>query len=217
MQSLLGPFLIKTRLAEDLAAATPLPKHPFDPCVIDPAVGVDKYQTVAFDCNRYSVPRPFAHRMVTVKGYVDRVVLIAEEEGRRDARTQLPKADAGPRPGPLSRDAGPQAEPHSAIHGVPRLGGAGMLHRLPRRAGKLHGAMTGARRYVRVLQLLGEHPLTRVRKAIDACISEHLTSAEAVIQRTRSFATIEATTRPRHRRRSSKCPARLRSRCRSPT
>ena len=55
--------------------------------------------------------------------------------------------------------------------------------------------MTGARRYVRVLQLLGEHPLTRVRKAIDACISEHLTSAEAVIQRTRSFATIEATTR----------------------
>ena len=78
VQSLLGPFLIKTRLAEDLAAATPLPKHPFDPCVIDPAVGVDKYQTVAFDCNRYSVPRPFAHRMVTVKGYVDRVVLIAE-------------------------------------------------------------------------------------------------------------------------------------------
>ena len=70
VQSLLGPFLIKTRLAEDLAAATPLPKHPFDPCVIDPAVGVDKYQTVAFDCNRYSVPRPFAHRMVTVKGYV---------------------------------------------------------------------------------------------------------------------------------------------------
>ena len=109
VQSLLGPFLIKTRLAEDLAAATPLPKHPFDPCVIDPAVGVDKYQTVAFDCNRYSVPRPFAHRMVTVKGYVDRVVLIAEGEGRRDARTQLPKADAGPRPGPLSRDAGPQA------------------------------------------------------------------------------------------------------------
>ena len=78
VQSLLGPFLIKTRLAEDLAAAPPLPKHPFDPCVIDPAVGVDKYQTVAFDCNRYSVPRPFAHRMVTVKGYVDRVVLVAE-------------------------------------------------------------------------------------------------------------------------------------------
>ena len=55
--------------------------------------------------------------------------------------------------------------------------------------------MAGARRFVRVLQLLGEHPLTRVRKAVEACSCEHLTSAEAVIQRTRSFATIEATTR----------------------
>src|SRR5439155_21093302 len=77
VKSLLGPFLIKTHLAEDLATAMPLPKHPFDPCVIHPAVGVDKYQTVAFDSNRYSVPRPFAHQMVTVKGYVDRVVIVA--------------------------------------------------------------------------------------------------------------------------------------------
>jgi hypothetical protein len=45
------------------------------------------------------------------------------------------------------------------------------------------------------LQLLGEHPLTRVHKAVIECTHEHLISAEAVIQRTRSFATIEATTR----------------------
>ena len=56
MQSLFGPFTIRDRLAEDLAAATPLPAHRFDPCVIHPAVAVDKYQTVAFDSNRYSVP-----------------------------------------------------------------------------------------------------------------------------------------------------------------
>ena len=136
VQSLLGPFLIKTRLAEDLAAATPLPKHPFDPCVIDPAVGVDKYQTVAFDCNRYSVPRPFAHRMVTVKGYVDRVVLVAEGRAVATHARELPEADAGPRPGPLSRDAGPQAGRARPCAGVPRLGAAGMLHRLPRRAGR---------------------------------------------------------------------------------
>ena len=78
MQSLFGPFTIKDRLAEDLAAASPLPGHRFDPCVIQPAVAVDKYQTVAFDGNRYSVPRPFAFRMVTVKGYVDRVVIVAQ-------------------------------------------------------------------------------------------------------------------------------------------
>src|SRR3954454_21014803 len=48
-----------------------------------------------------------------------------------------------------------------------------------------HGAMAGARRFVRVLQLLGEHPLTRVRRAVDECRREHQISAEAVVQRTR--------------------------------
>src|SRR5207244_3743155 len=65
VQSLFGPFTIKDRLAEDLAAASPLPEHRFDPCVIRPAVAVDKFQTVAFDGNRYSVPRSFAFQMAT--------------------------------------------------------------------------------------------------------------------------------------------------------
>jgi transposase len=78
VQSLFGPFTIADRLAEDLAAARLLPQHRFDSCVIRPAVLVDKYQTVAFDSNRYSVPRPFAFQMVTVKGYVDHVAIVAE-------------------------------------------------------------------------------------------------------------------------------------------
>jgi hypothetical protein len=57
-----------------------------------------------------------------------------------------------------------------------------------------HGAVAGSRRFARVLQLLGEHPLRRVDRAIEACRSEHLFSAEAVIQRTRSLAAIEAAT-----------------------
>jgi transposase len=77
VRSLTGPFTIRDRLAEELAAATPLPAHRFDPCVIRPAVPVDKYQTVAFDGSRYSVPRALAFQMVTVKGYVDRVVVAA--------------------------------------------------------------------------------------------------------------------------------------------
>jgi hypothetical protein len=48
---------------------------------------------------------------------------------------------------------------------------------------------------VRVLQLLGEHPLTRVGQAVEECRNEHLDSAEAVIQRTRTLAAIEAATR----------------------
>ena len=57
----------------------PLPSRPFDPCVLQPAQ-VDKYQTVHFDRNRYSVPRLWAFRAVTVKGYVDQVVIVAEDQ-----------------------------------------------------------------------------------------------------------------------------------------
>ena len=59
----------------------------------------------------------------------------------------------------------------------------------------LHGAMSGSRRFVQVLQLLGEHPMSRVSQAIEACRRDQLHSAEAVIQRTRSLAAIEATKR----------------------
>ncbi len=48
---------------------------------------------------------------------------------------------------------------------------------------------------MRVLQLLGEHPMSRVNRAIEACQRDHLQSAEAVIQRTRSLTAIEATKR----------------------
>ena len=55
--------------------------------------------------------------------------------------------------------------------------------------------MSGSRRFVQVLQLLGEHPMSRVSQAIEACRRDQLHSAEAVIQRTRSLAAIEATKR----------------------
>jgi hypothetical protein len=48
---------------------------------------------------------------------------------------------------------------------------------------------------VLILQLLGEHPMSRVSQAIEACLCEHLQSAESVIQRTRSLAAIDATKR----------------------
>ena len=64
VHSVSGGFVIGTRFAEEQAAAAPLPNHRFDPCVIRPAAQVDKYRTVAFERNRYSVPRPLALQMV---------------------------------------------------------------------------------------------------------------------------------------------------------
>jgi transposase len=195
VQSLLGPFTIRDRLAEDLACATPLPAHRFDPCVIRPAVEVDKYQTIAFDGNRYSVPRSFAFQMVTVKGYVDRVVVAAHGRVVASHPRSLEKsttildpihylATLGHKPGALD---------HAPVFRDWKLPAcfAAMRGELE----QLHGALGGSRRFVRILQLLGEHPLSRVRQVIEACLREHLPSAEAVIQRTRSFAALEATRR----------------------
>jgi len=195
VQSLFGPFLIADRLAEDRAAAPSLPAHPFDPCVIRPAVVVDKYQTIAFDGNRYSVPRPFAFQMVTVKGYVDRVAVAAQGRviATHDRCLHKHRMILDPihylatlcrQPGaldeaPAFRDwALPAcfADFRTALEG-------------------LHGAMAGARRYVRVLQLLAEHPLTRVRQAVEECRREYLIDADAVIQRTHALAAIAAPSR----------------------
>ena len=58
----------------------------------------------------------------------------------------------------------------------------------------LHGPSPGTRRFVRVLQLLAEHPLARVRQAVEECIDEHIIDAETVIQRTRRRAAIATPT-----------------------
>ncbi len=195
VKSLFGPFTIKDRLAEDLAAALPLPPHRFDPCAINPAVGVDKYQTVAFDGNRYSVPRRFAFRMVTVKGYVDRVVVVAEGQAVATHLRCLTKHAMVLEPTHylVALDRKPGALDHSPVFRDWKLPAcfAGFRAELERH----HGLVAGSRRFVRVLQLLGEHPLTRVSQAVEACRREHLYSAEAVIQRTRSLEANEAATR----------------------
>jgi transposase len=192
VQSLFGPFVIGSRFAEERAAAAPLPKHRFDPCVVRPAAPVDKYQTVAFDNNRYSVPRPFAFQMVTVKGYVDRVVIVAAGQAiathprSLEQHTLVPDeihylATLGRKPGALD---------HSPVYRNLQLPACFADFRAELEA--LHGKPAGTRRYIRVLQLLADHPLSRVHQAVEACRREQLTSAEAVIQRTRSLAAIES-------------------------
>lgn len=192
VQSLFGPFTIKDRLAEDLAAATRLPAHRFEPCVIRLAVPVDKFQTVAYDSNRYSVPRSLAFQMVTLKGYVDRVVITAHGQAVATHQRCLRKhemvldpihylATLGKKPGALD---------HSPVFRDWKL--PACFTEMRAELERIHGAIAGARRFVRILQLLGEHPMTRVRRAVEACQSVSLHNAEAVIQRTRSLAMIDS-------------------------
>jgi transposase len=195
VQSLSGPFLIAARFAEEQAAAAPLSSHRFDPCVIRPAASVDKYQTVAFDRNRYSVPRPFAFQSVTVKGYVDRIAIVA---GGQIVATHKRSLMPGP----------PILDP---LHYLPTLGHKpGALDHAPvYRDWKLpacftafrteleqhYGPTAGTRRFVQVLQLLVDHPLDRVRQAVENCRRQQLISADAVIQQTRTLAACESQTR----------------------
>jgi hypothetical protein len=194
VQSSFGPFKIGARFVEEEAAAAPPPSHRFEACVFRPAAGVDKYQTVAFDCNRYSVPRPFAFQLVMVKGYVDRVVVVAAGQVIATHERSLERgitvvdpihylATLGHKPGALD---------HSPVYREWKLPACFAPFRA--RLEEYHGIQHGARQYVRVLQLMGEHPVDRVRRAIEACQLDQLFAAEAVIARTLSFAAIESRT-----------------------
>jgi transposase len=195
VQSLFGPFVIRDRLAEDLAAATPLPEHRFDPCVIRPAVAVDKYQTVAFDNSRYSVPRSFAFQMVSVKGYVDRVVIVAAGQviATHPRATGKPTMVLEPTHYLAVLGQKPGALDHSPVFRDWKL--PACFSELRAELESHHGTAAGSRRFVRVLQLLGEHPMVRVCQAIESCQHDQLPSVELVIQRTRTLAAIAGAAR----------------------
>jgi transposase len=197
VRSLTGPFTIKDRLAEDLASASPLPRDRFEACVIHPAVAVDKYQSVAFDGNRYSVPRAFAFGLVTVKGFVDRVAVVSQGQVVATHRRSLEKAKMvlDPLHFLATLDLKPGSLDHAPVFRDWALPAcfADFRARLERQ----HGPSAGARQYARVLQLLTEHPLTRLSTAIETCVDEQLDSADAVIRRTRALASIDPAKQPR--------------------
>ena len=66
-------------LVEDRAAFHSLPPIPFDACRIRTTIA-NSLSLVRFDANDYSVPVRYAHHFITMKGYVDRVLLCCEEE-----------------------------------------------------------------------------------------------------------------------------------------
>jgi transposase len=171
---------IGQRFARDRAAALPLPAYPFDACVVQ-AAQVDKYQTVRFDRNRYSVPRGCAYQAVTVKGYVERVEVVAggqvvarhARSYDRDVQVLDPLhylAALGRRPAAL--DHAPVLRDWALPECFLRLRAA-----LERR----HGGRAGARQYIRVLQLLAEHPLGRVQRAVEKGLAQEPVQADRII------------------------------------
>jgi transposase len=170
---------IGVRFTRDQAKALPVPAHRFDPCVTQPAQ-VDKYQIVRFDCNRYSVPRADAFRVVTVKGYVDRVEVV--DGSRVIARHARVYGRDQQILDPLhylpTLDRRPAALDHAPVLRNWQLPES--FARLRQSLEQQHGPAVGSRHYVRVLQLLIAHTIERVTQAIDGCIRRGELQAERI-------------------------------------
>jgi transposase len=170
---------IGERFARDQAKALPLPAHGFDACVTQ-AGQVDKYQTVRFDCNRYSVPRRCAFRSVTVKGYIDRVEVV--ERGQLVARHLRSYGRDQQVLDPLHYLATLERRPAALDH-APVLRNwqlPASFTRLRQALETRHGPTAGARQYVRVLLLLDEHAQERVQQAVETCLRQGEVHAERI-------------------------------------
>ena len=169
-------------LKEDQAAFLPLPPTPFDACRKQPT-RANSLSLVRFDDNDYSVPVPYAHHEILVKGYVDRVVLCHQDrvvaEHRRfwgkegtffDYRHYLPLLER--KPGSLD-----YARPLAGLD-LPEC-----FDTLRRRLqGQEEKAGAGGREFIRVLRLLEDYPMVRLRIAVEKALKIHAHSRDAVLQ-----------------------------------
>ncbi len=182
---------IGARFARERTSALPLPERPFDAAVSE-VRQVDKYQTVAWEKNRYSVPRRHAFATVTVKAYVDRVEV--SRDGQRMAQHQRSYEQGEQVLDPLHYLATLGVKPayldHTDVYRNWRLPAA--FAQLRERFETRHGRLPGARHYIRVLQLLAEHPLARVEQAMAACRSDGVVTAEQIAGRCEQLATLAA-------------------------
>jgi transposase len=170
---------VGVRWERDKAAGLPLPERPFDACVVQPAQ-VDKYQTVRFDGNSYSVPRRWAFRSVSVKGYVDRVAVVADGQTiARHARSYGRREKVlDPLHYLVVLEKKPAALDHAPVYRDWQL--PAPFAELRRSLEARLGPRTGARHYIRVLQLLARHPVARVGRAIELCRTRGAPDAAAV-------------------------------------
>lgn len=172
---------IAVRWEQERAAAAALPAYRFDPCIAQPAQ-VDKYQMVAFDGNRYSVPRTYAFQTVTIKGYVDRVQVVVGTEVVAEHRRSYGRGEQLLEPrhylAILARK--PAYLDHTSVfrswHLPPRF------DQLRSHLESRHGRHAGARQYARVLQLLGEHSVERIERAIECSRSADGPRVETIIR-----------------------------------
>ncbi len=167
---------------EDKAAFLCLPAAPFDACKKQPT-RANSLSLVRFDDNDYSVPVAYAHHEILIKGHVDRVVLchgqkVVAEHRRSWAKEgvffdylhYLPLLQR--KPGSLDH-----ARPLADLN-LPEC--FGTLRR--RLVAEEEKEGEGSREFIRVLRLLEDYPMAKLRQAVEKALSMRVHSRDAIAQ-----------------------------------
>ena len=167
-------------LTEEQQAFLPLPVSPFEACR-KVSTQANSLSLVRFDGNDYSVPVRWAHHPVVVKGYCDRVVLCAG--GNEMAQHDRIWANEQVRFEPLHYLALLERKPGALDHARPLQGWTlpacfGLLRR--RLEAEREGE--GTREYIKVLRLLEQHSLSRLRAAVEQALAVGAITRDAVAQ-----------------------------------
>jgi hypothetical protein len=169
-------------LIEDQAAFIPLPPSPFDACR-KRLTRANSLSLVRFDNNDYSVPVAYAYHEILAKGYIDRVVLCHKAkivaEHRRSWRKEgiffnylhyLPLLER--KPGSFDH-ARPMAELN-----LPEC-----FDTLRRRLiAEEEKEGDGIREFIRVLRLLEDYPIAKLKQAVERGVRTRAHSRDAIAQ-----------------------------------
>ena len=167
------------RLAEDRAASLPLPPAPFEACRTVSTIASSE-SLVRFDTNDYSVPVPYAHHPVVVKGYVDRVEVCCRD--RVIARHRRSWEREGQIFDPRHYLRLLERKPGGLDHARPLEGWSlpACFHVLRRRLEAERE--DGTREYIRVLLLLEQHSPGALAAAVEKGLGIRAHTRDAIAQ-----------------------------------
>lgn len=171
----------------------PLPPQPFTACR-QVSQRVDKFSLVQFDNHQYSVPIEWAHRPAVVQGFVDRVVILCEQQVVAEHRRAY--GDDPDVLNPLHYLSLLERKPGCLDQAQPFQGEPwGPEFTLFRQELEYRYGSGGTRKYIQVLQLMVEHGQERVRAAVELCARRRAFHEEAVLSVLRNEPTPNVTRR----------------------
>ena len=129
------------------------------------------------------MPRHCAFQTVSVKGYVDRVEFVFNGAVVATHSRSYQKGEQVLEPLHylVALKRRPAALDHSNVYRNWRL--AAVFDELRQRLENRHGLRAGAKQYVRVLQLLAQHPMQRVKQSIEQLRGPEGADADLIIRR----------------------------------